>query len=390
MSATRAAAAGDGMGGGYDRQRELQAFDDTKAGVKGLVDAGVTAIPAIFHHAPDPLPILQPPPSSGDTNSAAIPVIDLSCARGGGRRELVRAAKSAAETVGFFQVLGHGVPGELLAETLAAVRRFNEAPAAAKRPYYFRGGGRKVRFSSNFDLFQAPAANWRDTLFCDVAPEPPRPEELPGPVWHVMVEFGESARRLAERVLELLSEALGLARGRLVAEMGCVEGVGVASNYYPPCPEPDLTLGSTRHTDASFLTVLLQDGMGGLQVLVDQGEGRRGWLDVPPLPGALVINIGDLLQLVSNGRFRSVEHRVLANRSRDTARVSVAAFCSADVVRSTRVYGPIEELTSSDGSDPPLYRSITIQEYLAHFLKKGLDGRHTLDHFLLRQPTPAV
>jgi hypothetical protein len=50
------------------------------------------------------------------------------------------------------------------------------------------------------------------------------------------------------------------------------------------------------------------------------------------------------------------------------------------------VYGPIGALSSPDGSDPPLYRSITIHEYLAHFLKKGLDGRHTLDHFLLKQP----
>ncbi|CAN6341863.1 unnamed protein product [Urochloa humidicola] len=385
MSATRAAA---GVEGGYDRRRELQAFDDTKAGVKGLVDAGVTAVPAIFHHQPDTLPVLHPPTASGAA-AATIPVIDLSCAR---REDLVRGVKSAAETVGFFQVVNHGVSGELLAETLAAVRRFNEAPAEAKRPYYFRGSARKVRFSSNFDLFQAPAANWRDTLFCDVAPDPPRPEELPEAVRHVMVEFGAAARDLAERLLEMLSEALGLARDRL-GEMGCVEGVGVASNYYPPCPEPDLTLGSTRHTDASFLTVLLQDDMGGLQVLVDQGgegEGRRGWLDVPPLPGALVINIGDLLQLVSNGRFRSVEHRVLANRSRDTAKVSVAAFCSTDVIKSTRVYGPIGELTSPSGSDPPIYRSITIHEYLAHFLKKGLDGRHTLDHFLLRQPTLTV
>jgi isopenicillin N synthase-like dioxygenase len=419
--------AGGGVGG-YDRQRELQAFDDTKAGVKGLVDAGVTAVPAIFHHAPDPLPVLQPASGGGSNNVAGtttIPVIDLSSPR---RDELVRAVKAAAETVGFFQVVNHGVAGGLLAETLAAVRRFNEAPAEAKRPYYFRGNARKVRFSSNFDLFQAPAANWRDTLFCDVAPDPPRPEELPEAVRHVMVEFGDATRALAERLLELLSESLGLARDRL-REMGCAEGLGVASNYYPPCPEPHLTLGSTRHTDASFLTVLLQDDMGGLQVLVDQGDGgRRGWLDVPPLPGALVINIGDLLQassrshcffisrsvnlpvnclllpflyymidisfsnaqLVSNGKFRSVEHRVLANKRRDTARVSVAAFCSTDVIRSTRVYGPIEELTSSDGSDPPLYRSITIHEYLAHFLKKGLDGRHTLDHFLVVQPTPAT
>nr|CAB3461342.1 unnamed protein product [Digitaria exilis] len=378
--------------GGYDRQRELQAFDDTKAGVKGLVDAGVTAIPAIFHHTPDSLPVLHPPEPDGITNTATttIPVIDLSCARR--REDLVHTVKTAAETVGFFQVVNHGVSGELLAETLAAVRRFNESPAEAKRPYYFRGNARKVRFSSNFDLFQSPAANWRDTLFCDLAPSPPQPEELPGPVRHVMVEFGDAVRKLAERLLELLSEGLGLAREHL-GEMGCVEGLGVASNYYPPCPEPHFTLGSTRHTDASFLTVLLQDDMGGLQVLVGD-DGRRGWLDVPPLPGALLICcyiwlVACTMQLVSNGKYRSVEHRVLANKSRDTARVSVAAFCSTDVIGSTRVFGPIETLTSSDGvSNPPLYRTITIHEYLAHFLEKGLDGRHTLDHFLLQQPIP--
>ncbi|RLN28382.1 DIBOA-glucoside dioxygenase BX6-like [Panicum miliaceum] len=358
MSATRAAA---GVGG-YDRQRELQAFDDTKAGVKGLVDAGVTAVPAIFHIAPESpeysFPVLQQAAADGSNVAATIPMIDLSCAR---RDELVRGVKAAAETVGFFQVVNHGVAGGLLAETLAAVRRFNEAPAEAKRPYYFRGGrdARKVSFNSNFNLFQAPAANWRDELFCELAPEPPRPEELPEPVRHVMLEFGDAVHKLAERLLELLSEALGLARDHL-REMGCAEGLGVAGNYYPPCPEPHLTLGSTKHTDASFLTVLVQDGMEGLQ-------------------------------LVSNGKFKSVEHRVLATKSRDTARVSVAAFLNADVIRSTRVYGPIGALTSPDGGDPPLYRSITIHEYLAQFPKKGgVDGRHTLDHFLLRQPTPTT
>ncbi|KAL6610104.1 hypothetical protein ACP70R_040073 [Stipagrostis hirtigluma subsp. patula] len=383
MSATTRAAAE----GAYDRQRELQAFDDTKAGVKGLVDAGVTAVPAIFRHPLDSfsLPLL---PAATDDGVATIPVIDLSRAQAR-REEVGRQVKAAAETVGFFQVVNHGVAGELMAEMLAAVRRFNEAPAEAKRPYYRRGNARKVRFSSNFDLFRSPAANWRDTLFCDVAPEPPRPEELPEAVRHVMVEYGDAVRKVAVGVLELLSESLGLA-GDHLTKMGCVEGLGLACNYYPPCPEPHLTLGTSRHTDASFLTVLLQDAMGGLQVLLDHGGGRQGWLDVPPLPGALLINIGDLLQLVSNGKFKSVEHRVVANKSRDTSRVSVAGFCSADVIGSTRVYGPIRELTSSDGngSNPPLYKSITIQEYLAHFLDKGLDGRPALDYFLL-QPSPA-
>ncbi|CAD6339856.1 unnamed protein product [Miscanthus lutarioriparius] len=286
MSATEPAAgvASDG----FDRRRELQAFDDTKAGVKGLVDAGVTAIRAIFRHAPDSLEATSSPPST-DVAAGTIPIIDLAAAAP--RGEVAARVKRAAETVGFFQVTNHGVPRELMAGVLAGVRRFNEQPAEVKRRFYTRDTAHKVRFSSNYDLFQSAAANWRDTLFCELAPDPPRPEELPEAVRYVMLEYGDAATKLALWVLELLSESLGLASDHL-REMGCAHSLNVASHYYPPCPEPHLTLGTSRHADATFVTVLLQDGMGGLQVLLD----RRGWVDVPPLPGALIVNIGDFLQ----------------------------------------------------------------------------------------------
>jgi 2,4-dihydroxy-1,4-benzoxazin-3-one-glucoside dioxygenase len=208
---------------------------------------------------------------------------------------VVARVRRAAGTAGFFQVINHGVPGELTAGVLAAVRRFHEGSPEAKRRVYTRDAARKVRFSSNFDLFQSAAAGWRDTLSCDLAPDPPRPEELPEAVRGVLLEYGAAAAELALRVLELLSESLGLPGDRL-RELGCVQGLNVVGHYYPPCPEPHLTLGTSRHTDPAFLTVLLQDGMGGLQVLLDRGGGRRGWVDVPPLPGALIVNIGDLLQ----------------------------------------------------------------------------------------------
>jgi isopenicillin N synthase-like dioxygenase len=363
---------------GYDRLRALQAFDDTKAGVKGLVDAGVTTVPPIFHHPPDSLPT---------SSSVTIPVTDLSARRS----EVLAQVKAAAETVGFFQVVNHGVPAGLLTETLASVRRFHESPLETKTPYYTRDLTKKLRLNSNFDLFQSPAANWRDTLFCQAFPDPPGQDDLPPAVRGVLPEYSGAVRTLAVLVLELLSEALGLEPGRL-EKMGCADGVSVVGNYYPPCPEPRLTLGTSRHSDPAFLTVLLQDyDMPGLQVLVvdnggEEGKRRWAWADVPPVPGALVINVGDLLQLVSNGRLRSVEHRVVAHGSRDSrARVSVAAFCNADrSTRATRVYGPIEELVSS--SAPPLYRSITVSQFLSHYDGKGLDGRSALDYFRLPQP----
>ncbi|KAF6998766.1 hypothetical protein CFC21_014855 [Triticum aestivum] len=358
-------------GEAWDRRRELQAFDDTKAGVKGLVDAGVTALPPIFRHSPESLEGI----TSSNHDAAAIPTVDLSAAR---REDTVALVRRAAATVGFFQVVNHGVPAELMAGMLEAVRRFNEGPAEAKQAIYSRDQARKVRFASNFDLFSSAAANWRDTLFFHLAPDPAPSQDLPEAVRDVVTEYGKAVTKVALSVLELLSESLGLSSDHL-RDMGCAENLNAVCQYYPPCPEPYLTWGTKRHTDPGFLTVLLQDGMGGLQVLVD----RKTWVDVPPVPGAFIINIGDLLQLVSNDQFRSVEHRVLANKSKDTARVSVASFFNTDMERSTRLYGPI-----TDGRNPPIYRSVTARDFIATFNRIGLDGR-SLDHYRLDQDTPA-
>ncbi|KAL6638594.1 hypothetical protein ACP70R_023705 [Stipagrostis hirtigluma subsp. patula] len=352
----------------YDRLSELKAFDETKAGVKGLVDAGVIAVPRIFHHPPDHDHHLH----DATATTSCIPVIDLSLsAEVAARAQLVAQVKAAAETVGFFQVLNHGVPDELLAGMLASIRRFNEEPAEARRPFYTRDPARRVRYQSNFDLFQSPAANWRDTIFLDTGAAP---EEMPPPLRGVVPEYTAQVRRLGAALLELLSEALGLPAGYLEHDAGCLDGLTVAGHYYPPCPEPHLTLGTTRHSDPSFLTVLLQDGVGGLQALLDGGR----WVDVPPVPGALVVNIGDFLQLMSNDRFKSVEHRVVAMDA--GPRLSVACFFRTHgAAASTRVCSPIV----MDGDERPRYRSVTVHEFVDYYRNKGLDGRSALDHFRL-------
>ncbi|BAF13888.1 Os03g0860600 [Oryza sativa Japonica Group] len=356
-----------GSSSGSDRLRDLQAFDDTKAGVKGLVDAGVTTIPAIFHHHPLLL-------DDAEEDADVIPVIDLQADVD--RGHLVGQVRAAAQCVGFFQVVNHGIPGELLEEMLAAVRRFNEQPAEGKKAWYSRDSGRRVKFNSNFDLFQSPAANWRDTLLLELTPRPgPAAEEIPPACRGVVGEYVEAVQRLGGALLELLSEALGLPPEYLGGLGGGL--ATMAAHYYPPCPEPHLTLGTTRHSDPSFLTVLLQESKG-LQVLMRQ---RQRWVDVPPVAGALVVNIGDLLQLVSNDLFRSVEHRVLATTAAAEPRLSVACFFRPDYA-CTRVYAPV-----TTTPPPPLYRSTTMPEFLSHYRAKGLDGRSALHHFRIPPPS---
>ncbi|KAF7018760.1 hypothetical protein CFC21_032014 [Triticum aestivum] len=170
-----------------------------------------------------------------------------------------------------------------------------------------------------------------------------------------------------------------LHRGHLEEDAACLEGF--AGHYYPSYPEPHLTLGTTAHSDPCFLIVVLQNAVGGLQVLVDglQEDDKKSvsvWVDVPAVPGALVVNIGDFRQLVSNGKFRSVEHRVVAKSA--GPRVSVACcFRRQGAATSTRVLRPIV----ADGEAQ--YRSTTMAELVRRYRAKRLDGSSLLQNLRL-------
>ncbi|XP_071732515.1 1-aminocyclopropane-1-carboxylate oxidase homolog 1-like [Rutidosis leptorrhynchoides] len=347
----------------YNRAAELKAFDETKAGVQGLVEAGIKHVPRIF---------INPPETTFYKTSTTfdIPLIDLESTD---RASIVDKVRSASENLGFFQVVNHGIPISVMNEALQGVRRFHEQDVNVKKKFYTRDPTKALVYNTNYDLFVSPSANWRDTYFTFMAPSPPSPEELPEVCRDTQIEYSKHVMKLGGLLFGLISEALGLKTSHL-GDMDCDEGLAYVGHYYPACPQPDLTMGATKHTDDAFITVLLQDEIGGLQVL-----HQDHWIDVTPTPGALVINIGDLLQLISNDRLKSVEHRVVANEK--GPRMSVACFFSTSLAPSTKVYGPIKELISDE--NPAKYRETTVHDFIQYSFAKGLDDVPRLLHLKL-------
>ncbi|KAF9621894.1 hypothetical protein IFM89_028482 [Coptis chinensis] len=349
----------------YDRAKEVKEFDDSKIGVKGLVDSGITSIPRIFIHPPENLP--KPNPTT-NSNSHQIPTIDLSEPRS----VTVDQIRQASRTFGFFQITNHGIPLNVIHRMIDSVKEFNQQPTEIKSRHYSREMGRGVVFSTNFDLYQSKAASWRDTLQVKLGPAPIKSDLLPEMCKVEIIEWDREVKRVGETLMEILSVGLGLDEKRL-KQMSFLESRTMAAHYYPYCPQPDQTVGLLPHRDPGVITILLQDQIGGLQV--KHGED---WINVKSIDGALVINISDILQMVSNGEYRSVEHRVLANPN-EQPRISVGVFFNPG--NREELYGPLPELVSDE--KPALYRQFTLTEYLGKLFSRGLDGKPFIDQFKL-------
>jgi len=253
---------------------------------------------------------------------------------------------------------------------------FNEffnLPDEDKAGLYSEDSSKSCRlYTSSFNDANQKLHYWRDNLKHPCHPlgeciqlwpeKPTRYREVVG-------TYSVEVRELSLRILQLISEGLGLQHGYFDDEL--TKSQTLIVNHYPPCPDPSLTLGLPTHGDPILITILLQGDVYGLQVFKD-GQ----WIGIEPLPNAFVVNMGYQLQVVSNGKLRSVEHRAVTNS--DKARTTIVTFLSPSL---DTVVEPARDLVSE--SNPALYRPFKFKEFLSTYRACGGDTETVLEPYKL-------
>ncbi|KAJ4708621.1 1-aminocyclopropane-1-carboxylate oxidase 1-like [Melia azedarach] len=247
-----------------------------------------------------------------------IPVIDFNELEGQNGKKTMALLHQACEKWGFFKVENHGVEKELMEKVKQLVNAHYEDNL--KESFYESEVARSLRNKDNIS-----DVDWESTFFIWHRPSSNinQVANLSEDLRKTMDEYINQLINLAEKLSELMCENLGLEKNYIkkafTGEKGPSVGTKVAK--YPQCPHPELVRGLREHTDAGGIILLLQDDqVPGLEFLKD-GE----WVKIPPSKNnAIFVNTGDQLEVLSNGRYQSAVHRVIADKS--GSRLSIATF----------------------------------------------------------------
>ncbi|KAM0935579.1 putative (S)-norcoclaurine synthase [Dioscorea sansibarensis] len=279
----------------------------------------------------------------------------------------------ACQDWGFFQLINHGVPEEVIQKMMLVIEEFFKLPLDEKMrfkqaPGQVQGYGQLLVFSEEQKL------DWADLLFFYTSPLHLRKVGLwptnPSTFRDAFDKYTMEVKKLANCLLGFMAKNLGL---NPVEITGMLENGAqfVRMNCYPPCPEDRKVMGLSPHSDSSFLTLVFQvNDVQGLQI-------RRNdkWLPVKPLPGAFVANIADAFEILSNGKYKSIEHRAVTNTEKE--RFSIAAFHGPN---TDATIGPHPELVSKG---EPLYKSMDYESYMKLRFASKLDGKNFLGRMKL-------
>ncbi|MET4807866.1 2-oxoglutarate and iron-dependent oxygenase domain-containing protein [Limibacillus sp. MBR-115] len=299
----------------------------------------------------------------------SLPVIDMTPLFGDddkARQQVARAIDTACRKVGFFYVVGHAIPSQCLTDLEAESRAFFALPLTEKMQVAMARGGAAWRgyFPVGNELTSGKPDNKEGLYFgSDLPNDHPRVRggwplhganlwpSKPAGLRNAVETYMTATTRAGQALLEGISLSLGLDRHYFLNTYTANPTVLFRVFHYPAeMPESwRESWGAGAHCDYGLLTLLAQDRYGGLEV-----KTPNGWIQAPPIEGALVCNIGDMLERLTGGTYRSTLHRVMNRSGHD--RLSFPLFLdpdfAAEIVPLPRLARDHIDAPRWDGEDP--------------------------------------
>ncbi|XP_015576938.2 2-oxoglutarate-dependent dioxygenase 19 [Ricinus communis] len=301
----------------------------------------------------------------------AIPVIDYSLLISSSpdhRSKIIHDLGKACQEWGFFMVINHGVPEKLMRSMIDACKGFFDLSEEEKQEYTGSHVLDPIRCGTSFNTSVEKVFCWRDFLKVFVHPVFHSPSKPVG-LSDTMLEYSKRVKEVTRELLKGISESLGLEADYIENALNFERGLQISiANYYPPCTEPELAMGLPCHSDHGLLTLLIENGVSGLQV---QHKGK--WVNLNSIPNSFLVNTGDHLEILSNGKFKSILHRAVVNKNNTRISIAMAHGPSLDTVVS-----PAPELLDRE-SKAPAYIGIKYEEYVNLQQSNKLDGKSCLD-----------
>ncbi|WCJ32346.1 2-oxoglutarate (2OG) and Fe(II)-dependent oxygenase superfamily protein [Euphorbia peplus] len=300
-------------------------------------------------------------------NDDEIPVIDFS--RLVSEPSELAKLHDACMHWGFFQLVNHGVT--VVDKIKEEVKELFNLPMEEKKRYW-QYPGEVEGFGQAFVVSEEQKLDWGDMFFMVTQPSHARKPHLfpnlPLPLRESLDKYSIELKNLSMKILSSMAKALEIDDEEEITGIFEDGHQSMRMNYYPPCPQPHKVIGLTPHSDASALTILLQvNEVEGLQI---KKNGK--WVSVNPLPNAFVINIGDILEIMTNGIYRSIEHRATVNTEKE--RMSIATFYAP---KYEAEMGAAPSLISHE--NPCLFRRIGVEEYYKTLFARELHSKSFLD-----------
>ncbi|GAB2271538.1 Belongs to the iron ascorbate-dependent oxidoreductase [Dionaea muscipula] len=291
-----------------------------------------------------------------------VPCIDLNDPD---EEKVVELIAKASEEWGLFQVVNHGIPNEVIMKLQEAGREFFELPQEEKEVYAKPPDSKDVEgYGTKLQKELQGKKGWVDHLFHRIWPPPVINYNFwpknPPTYREANEQYTEYLRKVTDKLFKSLSLGLGLEGHEVKEAIGGEDLVYMLKiNYYPPCPRPDLALGVVAHTDMSTLTILVPNEIPGLQVCRD-----GWWYDVKYIANALIVHIGDQIEVLSNGKYKAVLHRSIVNKEK--TRMSWPVFLEPP---DDKEIGPHPKLVDHEGN-PAKYKTKKFGDYVYCKLNK--------------------